>query len=303
MNKILKWSLIVVGGLLGIVLLLFITAYVRSGRVMAQTFAVARHALLIPDDSISIASGEQLATINGCTECHGADLGGDEFINAPAFAVFPTPNLTAGEGGIGADYTAQDFERAIRHGIAKDGRGLRIMPSQDFHHLTDQDVSEIVAYVMSVPPVERNWEPGKFGPLGMVFMAALPNDFVAARTIDHDVEHSASIERSASLEYGEYLAVGCRGCHAEDLAGEAISFADDDDPPAANLTPDEATGLGSWTEEDFFRAMREGVRPDGTALDSLMPWRAFSKMTDDQLLAIWVYLRTLEPKPQGGDEG
>ena len=53
----------------------------------------------------------------------------------------PATNLTAGTGGVGAAYTAADYERAIRHGIDREGRPLMIMPSLDFSHLTDQDVA------------------------------------------------------------------------------------------------------------------------------------------------------------------
>ena len=55
-------------------------------------------------------------------------------------------------------------------------------------------------------------------------------------------------------------------------------------PPAANLTP---TGLGSWTEKDFVRALREGRRPDGSAINEFMPWRSYASMSDLDLQALW----------------
>jgi hypothetical protein len=66
--------------------------------------------------------------------------------------------------------------------------------------------------------------------------------------------------------------------------------------PAANLTP---TGLGSWSEADFLRAMRTGRRPDGSGIDTSMPWPYFAQMTDVELRAIWEYLGVLSPRPTG----
>jgi mono/diheme cytochrome c family protein len=78
-------------------------------------------------------------------------------------------------------------------------------------------------------------------------------------------------------------------------------FAGNADPPDAfprnppNLTPDSATGIGRWSEADFRRALREGIRPDGDSIHPFMPWRQFRRMSEEDLRAIWTYLRTLEP--------
>lgn len=61
-------------------------------------------------------------------------------------------------------------------------------------------------------------------------------------------------------------------------------------PGARDLTP---TGLGRWTLADFTRALREGRRPDGTGLAEAMPWKYTARMTDDEIAAVWLYLRTL----------
>jgi hypothetical protein len=71
----------------------------------------------------------------------------------------------------------------------------------------------------------------------------------------------------------------------------------DDLPPASNLTP---AGLGSWKEADFVRALRQGRRPDGTAIDEFMPWRSYASMSDGELEALWLYLRSVPPKTSGG---
>ena len=68
-------------------------------------------------------------------------------------------------------------------------------------------------------------------------------------------------------------------------------------PPASNLTP---TGIGKWSRDDFSRAVREGRRPDGSQLAEFMPWKAFAGMTDDEIAALWAYLRSVPPKDFGG---
>ncbi|MBI3091706.1 MAG: c-type cytochrome [Candidatus Tectomicrobia bacterium] len=64
---------------------------------------------------------------------------------------------------------------------------------------------------------------------------------------------------------------------------------------ASNLTPDQETGLGKWTEQDFMRLMRSGVRPDGKRVDPFMAWPDYQGMTDADLKAIYAYLRTIAP--------
>jgi len=84
---------------------------------------------------------------------------------------------------------------------------------------------------------------------------------------------------------------GCTGCHGPELVGGPSH--EPGAPPAANLTP---AGIGTWTEADFFKALRSGVRPDGTAINPAMPWASSGRMTDDELRALWLYLRTVPAK-------
>jgi alcohol dehydrogenase (quinone), cytochrome c subunit len=61
-----------------------------------------------------------------------------------------------------------------------------------------------------------------------------------------------------------------------------------------NITPYE-TAVGTWTEEEFVRAVTQGIRPDGTTLSSDMPYESFGLYTEEELHAIWMYLQTVEP--------
>jgi mono/diheme cytochrome c family protein len=99
-------------------------------------------------------------------------------------------------------------------------------------------------------------------------------------------------------EYGHYLAItgGCTGCHGSGLSGGAIPGVPPDFPKARNISP---TGIGSWSDEDFFRALREGKRPDGSTINPFMPWNDTKLMTDDEIRALLAYLRTVPPRPDG----
>ena len=84
--------------------------------------------------------------------------------------------------------------------------------------------------------------------------------------------------------HGRYLA-DVSGCHGHGLSGRQAA-GPDNLPPAANLTP---AGLGRWTQADFVRAIREGRRPDGSAVNEFMPWRAYGAMTDAELESLSLY--------------
>ena len=66
-------------------------------------------------------------------------------------------------------------------------------------------------------------------------------------------------------------------------------------PDARNITPDPVAGIGKWTRDNFATALRTGKRPDGTELKSFMPWKAFARLTDTEVDALWTYLQTLPP--------
>jgi cytochrome c553 len=99
--------------------------------------------------------------------------------------------------------------------------------------------------------------------------------------------------------YGRYLADvgGCTGCHGPGLSGGRVAGTPPDFPPASNLTP---TGIGHYTEADFFRALREGKRPSGTPIDSFMPWRYTRLMTDEDVRAVYTFLKSVPPREFGG---
>jgi mono/diheme cytochrome c family protein len=187
--------------------------------------------------------------------------------------------------------------RAIRRGVHRDGTSLVVMPSEVYVRLSEPDLAALVAYVRQLPPVDRVVPATRFGPLGRALLAAGKlNILVAAKT--PALPLAPGVPAGPTREYGRYLAdvTGCHGCHGFGLSGGRVagpsSF-----PPAANLTP--AGRAGGWTEAEFFRALREGRRPDGSTINEFMPWRMYAQMTDDELRALRAYLRSVPARPFG----
>lgn len=237
-----------------------------------------------------------VATRAACSGCHGKDFGGADLLDMLMLGHWAAPNLTTGKGSATLDYTASDWDHAVRHGLRKGGR-TSSMPAVEFTNLSDHELSDIVAYIRSMPPVDRTVGSMRFGPI-LAFVFAANPDWVIASHIDHQKAHAAEPPQSEpTAAYGEHLVQVCRGCHGPGLSGGKIQ-GDPNMPVVANLTPHE-TGLKDWTEEDFIRALREGKRKDGTAISEYMPWKLYGHMSDEELKAIYAYLRTVPPLPKG----
>ena len=233
-----------------------------------------------------------------CTECHGASLGGGVMIDDPMIGTVLGPNLTTGRGSVVLDYQPSDWDRAVRHGVAPSGEPL-LMPAQDFQLMSDQELSDVLAYIRTLPPVDNEVGPVRVGPLGRVLIALGQIRFAADEIESHDTPHPLAPPASeVTAEFGGHLAGVCVGCHRADLAGGPIMGGDPSWPAAANLTP-HADGLQGWSLGDFLRAMREGVKPDGSGL--LPPMQAVTSFTrnmrDVELEALWTYLRSLPATP------
>ena len=144
------------------------------------------------------------------------------------------------------------------------------MPSQVFNYYSDEDIAAIVAYAKSVSPVDNELPQRRLGPLGRALFTA-----------------------GIMAEYGEYIAGrGCADCHGANYAGGAVPGSPPDAPPAPNLTP--AGNLASWSEADFIATIRSGFAPEGRQLDSKeMPWPTYSRLTDEELQALWLFLQSL----------
>jgi mono/diheme cytochrome c family protein len=291
----------IVAGLVILVLLAVIALWTISGRQLERRFTITEPAPAIPTDSLSIARGRHIAfAIGKCAGCHGTDLGGQQMIPGGPFGRVASANLTSGRGGVGVARSDAQLVHAIRHGVGPDGRPLFIMPAGSYRAMSDVDVAAVVAYIRSVPAVDREFPPSELGPLGRALLAAGQlKGFIPALEMDHAAPRARAPAVGVTAEYGEYLVnVGaCRECHGAALAGTTPPGADPNGRASANLTPE---GLRSYDEAAFMRALRDGKRPDGTSIDTVaMPVPLTRQMTDDEIRAVWAYLRTVPPKPFG----
>ena len=286
---------------------LLVTINVRWKR----TFAVPYPALAATSDSATVARGRYLAYGPAhCAACHtSADnqaalrageypalTGGFAFDIPPG--VFRTPNLTPDSAtGIGRR-TDGELARMIRHNVRADGRAA--VPFMEFNQLADADVVAILSFLRSQAPVRHEVQDHDLTMLGKAVMA------FAVKPLESEAPAEGPAA-TATVERGEYLVkavAACAGCHTERsmadghftgafLAGGVPMELESSQggmvtPP--NLTPDPRTGrIASWSEDDFVARFRAGERIPGTP----MPWLMFGRMSDDDLRAIYRYLRTI----------
>jgi len=232
-----------------------------------------------------------------CSACHGADFGGSAVIDVAIVGHWVAPNLTSGEGGVTKSFTPRDWDKAVRHGIKHTGE-TSSMPADDFLNVSDHELSDVVAYIKSVPPVNRDMGAVRLGPV-FTYLTATDPKLLAAFNVNHDAPHAVEPPAAdvPSVELGQHVAQVCKGCHNPALTGGKMQ-GDPNMPIVANLTQHE-TGLKGWTEADFIRALREGKRKDGSAISEMMPWKAFGQMGDTELKALWAYIQTMPPMEKG----
>lgn len=269
----------------------FAFAYWKTRSRMGKTYTIAGHSVPVPTSAAALEEGKRLFISRGCVDCHGSDLSGKIFLEDPAIGKFAGSNLTKGKGGAGGKISDVAFERALRHGIGRSGKPLIFMPATDFAGMSDEDVGRLLAYIRSVPAVDKPSLRQKVGPVGRILYATgkMPL-LVSAEVVDHDAVSPQKITPSVSLEYGKYIAQTCTGCHGAKLIGGPIPGAPPEWPAAQDITK---VGMAKWNEQQFFSAIRTGKRPDGSEIRFPMPWKNFALMTDVELKALWLYLRTL----------
>jgi len=242
------------------------------------------------------ANGEYIATLTGGCGCHmnrdlGGLAGGNEF-EVPtgiAYAANITPDP---ETGIG-NWTAEQIANALLFGTVEvDGETEQLhpaMPYMSFSAMSHKEALDVGAYLLSLDPVvnevperELSEEPAAFTPANEP-SAEPPSDPVAR---------------------GEVLVAitNCAGCHSPKnddgsamddmfLAGGPLR-----DETAANITPDDDTGIGSWTEDEIAHFLVTGEKPSGDMVEGAMAQqieRRFSTLTEDDAAAIAAYLKTI----------
>jgi len=291
MGKVLKRLAIFLAGLVAVFILLIGILNILTNARLNKTYSIQVGSVTIPEDAVSIAQGEHLATIH-CKSCHGPDLAGTTLFSDPALGIIFTPNITGGYGNGGVKLNIENLVSAIRHGVDTEGKALMVMPALAFYHLRDQDLGAVIAYLYSLPHGETTPSESQLTVFGKAAhqLGAFGN-ILHAETLDHQALRPQAVPVGVTVEYGEYMVVssGCSECHGLDLAGGKSP--NPESPPAPSLT--KSGSLGGWTEADFVTAMRTGATPDGRHLSPFMAWQWYGQMTDDELSAVWMYLQML----------
>jgi len=323
MKRLLKW----VGGFLfACVLMSVVGVYISSQKRLTRVYEIPDEAVAIPTDIESLERGEHIFRFRGCEACHSAggssyvstdeDFGmqahlnlpsqdiplmeGNIYMDDPAVGKVVASNLTSGTGGVGGDYTDEGWVKAIRHGVRMDGRPLLFMPSTEFYFLSDEDLGAVIAYIKSAPPMDNVLPSSSVSPLGRLVMMVPGITFIPAELIPHDAPRPDVPAVGITPEYGEYLTHSCKVCHGQTMSGGQIPGFPASWPPALNLTWGEGSALPNWTEEEFINTMRTGETPNGIELrKAYMPWTSYRHMNDDELRAVWVYLKSLPPMAYG----
>jgi mono/diheme cytochrome c family protein len=251
-----------------------------------------------------LARGRYLAqSVLGCTTCHtprdftkhGAPpVAGMDFAGQPIeLAGFPghivvsniTPDKETGAG----NWTDDQIARAIREGIKHDDATLfPLMPYMLYKGLSDEDLASVVVYLRSVPPVRNPLPVSKINFPVNYLVRGVPQPITEAVHGPDPVD---------LLARGKYLVIlGC-GCHDAKknlpFAGGEVLAGPWGDKTSANLTPD-ASGIGYYSESTFVTAMRTGY-VGARELNQIMPYGEYKGITDDDLKAMFAYLKTLPP--------
>ena len=256
----------------------------------------------------------------GCLDCHSLrdpsvyslplvpgreGAGGFRFSHEIGFpGVMYSPNITP--AGLG-EWTDGEIFRAITAGVDNEGKALfPVMPYHDYGKMDQEDIYSIIAYLRTLEPIESQIPERELDfPLGLM-----------VNLMPEEPELPARPDPSDQVAYGEYVAnaAGCIHCHTtQDDRGMMIPellLAGGAEYPmptggivrSANLTPDEESGIGKWTEEAFL--LRFKIYADSSVrlpevrdgdMNTPMPWSLYSKLTEEDLKAIYAYLKSVQP--------
>lgn len=207
--------------------------------------------------------------------------------------------------GIG-EWTDGELLRAFTCGVSKDGRAyFPIMPYPGYNKMTREDAYSIVAYLRTLQPIKNDVPDGSLN---------FPLNFIVRTIPNKSFPDNAAPNSSDPEEYGKYLITiaGCFDCHTEQVKGEyqmEKSFAGGFKfkfpggiVRSSNITPDNESGIGTWTEDQFISRFKNlspdsgnivNVKPD--EFNTPMPWTMYAGMTEKDLASIYAYLRTVKP--------
>ena len=298
------------------IVLLIVIVFVTISLRWDRHFAAPYPRLAASSDPAMIARGRYLAYgAAHCADCHtspadfdrlrGGDSpplsGGGTFVIPPGTIRVPnvTPDSATGIGGLSDSALA----RMLRYGVRPDGRSA--IPFMEFHEMSDADIVALLSFLRSQPAVRNVVADHSLNLVGKAVMA-----FVMKPIGPSGTPPAESPRPGPTLERGAYLVdavSNCAGCHTKrnmvtgaytgarlaggvpmETAAGAGRKSIEVTPP--NITADSGGRAALWTEDDFVARFHGGERIPG----SPMPWLMFRRMSDDDLRAIYRYLRTVK---------
>lgn len=267
-----------------------------------------------------IARGEYLANhVTVCIDCHSKrdwskfsgppvegtiGMGGDIFDQKFGFpGTYYATNITS--YGIGT-YTEGELFRAITTGVNKKGKAIfPVMPYKYYGQMDEEDIKSIIAYIRTLKPI-RNEVPQSASDFPMNFII---------NTIPQKAHLTKRPDKTDTVNYGKYLtnSSACIDCHTKDDKGNLVAGAeygggrvfplpDGSILRSSNISPDPKTGIGLMTKDDFvylFQShsdsltLHNSLKPGD--FNSIMPWTMYGKMTNEDLVSIFEYLKTVSP--------
>ena len=267
-----------------------------------------------------IARGEYLANhVTVCIDCHSTrdwsrfsgppmpgtfGKGGDVFNQKFGFpGVYYAKNITP--EGI-SRYTDGELFRVITTGVNKEGKAMfPLMPYPYYGRMDPEDIYSIISYVRTIAPIENVVEQSQ---------SDFPMNFII-NTIPQPANHQKRPDKFDQIAYGAYMinATACAECHTQVDKGQIIPefkfgggrefpFADGSIVRSSNITPDDETGIGKWTEELFIQKFKAYADSNYVSekikageFNSYMPWTMYAQMHRDDLAAIFHYLKSVKP--------
>ena len=267
-----------------------------------------------------LARGQYLANhVTVCIDCHSTrdwsrfsgppmegtyGMGGDVFDQKFGFpGAYYAKNITP--KGIG-QYTDGELFRTITTGVDKEGKALfPVMPFHYYGQMDEEDIKAIIAYTRSLKPIVNQVPESKSDfPMNLII-----------NTLPHEANFTKLPAKTDVVNYGKYLtnAASCIECHTKFEKGSLVAgtefgggrefvFPDGSVLTSSNISPDIETGIGGWNEEVFLNLFR--TYSDSATMaailkpgdfNSIMPWSMYGKMTEEDLKAIFAYLKTVSP--------
>jgi mono/diheme cytochrome c family protein len=278
--------------------------------------------LTLKTDTTQIARGAYLANhVAVCVDCHsernwavvGGPIipgtegkGGERFTHDMGFpGNYYARNITPAHL---SGWSDGEIYRAITTGVSKDGHALfPVMPYLNYGQVDPEDIKAIIAYVRTLKPIENPSIPTS--------QSDFPMNLII-NTLSTESTGSTRPALADSVAYGKYVLTfaSCGECHTpvddkgQPLPGMALAggrtFAM---PPgtvrSANLTPDPETGIGNWTKEAFIARFKAAAKDDfrhpatlqHANFNTVMPWQMYSGMSEQDLGAIFAYLKSVKP--------